>query len=61
MRPNGSPEELERRRQRALELFRQGHQPVEVTRIIGVDRRSVRRWNAAYRKRGQLPASLHAP
>jgi len=52
MRPRGSPEELERRRQRALELLKQGQAPVEVARIVGCDRRSVRRWHAAYRKRG---------
>ncbi len=52
MRPVGSPEELERRRQRAIELLREGHAPVEVARLVGVDRRSVRRWRAAYHKRG---------
>jgi transposase len=52
MRPHGNPEELERRRCRAIELLEQGHPPVEVARIVDVDRRSVRRWNAAYRKQG---------
>lgn len=52
MRPHGSPEELERRRQRAIELLEQGHFPVEVARALGVDRRSVRRWKAAHRKGG---------
>lgn len=52
MRPSGSPEELERRRTRAVELLAQGHAPVEVAHMVGVDRRSVRRWNAAYRQRG---------
>lgn len=52
MRPSGSPEELERRRIRAIELLRQGHAPVEVAHMVGADRRSVRRWNAAYRKKG---------
>ena len=52
MRPHGSPEELERRRQNALALLNQGHQPVEVAKMVGVDRHSVRRWNAAYRRRG---------
>lgn len=53
MRPSGSPEELERRRHRALELLDQGLTPVEVARQIGVDRRSVRRWKAAFRRRGE--------
>ncbi len=50
MRPVGSPEELERRRIRAMHLLQEGHPPVEVARRVGVDRRSVRRWKAAYRK-----------
>lgn len=52
MRPTGSPEELERRRTRAMDLLNQGLAPVEVAHRVGVDRRSVRRWNAAYRRRG---------
>ena len=53
MRPAGSPEELERRRVRALALLKEGLQPVEVARRVGVDRRSVRRWKAAARTRGE--------
>jgi transposase len=30
----------------------QGHQPFEVAHLVGVDRRSVRRWNRAYREAG---------
>lgn len=52
MRPTGSPEELEHRRQRAVELLNQGYQPVDVARMVGVDRRSVRRWKASHRKHG---------
>lgn len=52
MRPSGSPQELERRRGRAIRLLLEGHQPVEVARLIGVDRRSVRRWNRVYREAG---------
>ena len=52
MRPPGSPVELERRRRRAMQLLREGLPPVEVARMVGVDRRSVRRWNAAHRERG---------
>lgn len=71
MRPSGSPEELERRRHRALELLEQGLTPVEVARQLGVDRRSVRRWKAAFRRRGERgiearpatgrPTTLDAP
>jgi len=52
MRPVGDPKELERRRERAIALLAQGLMPVEVARRVGVDRRSVRRWKAAYRQRG---------
>lgn len=53
MRPHGSPEELQRRRLRAIELLNQGLTPVEVARRVGVDRRSVRRWKAAHRQGGR--------
>jgi transposase len=54
MRPAGSPAELERRRLRAVELLAQGYPPVEVARMVSVNRRSVRRWKAAFRKKGRL-------
>lgn len=47
MRPSGSPEELERRRLRALSLLDEGLLPSEVACRVGVDRLSVRRWKAA--------------
>jgi len=49
MRPKGGPEELERRRMRALALLGQGKTPVQVARQLDVDRRSARRWKAAAR------------
>jgi transposase len=52
MRPHGSPPELERRRVRALQLLNEGLEPHVVAQRLGVDRRSVRRWKRAYRKRG---------
>ena len=52
MRPAGSPEALERRRHRAISLLEQGWMPVEVARKLSVDRRSVRRWRAAFEKAG---------
>jgi transposase len=52
MRPVGKGTQLERRRQRAIALLKEGHAPVEVARLVGADRRSVRRWKAAYRKQG---------
>lgn len=66
MRPSGSPEELERRRTRAIELLARGLAPVEVAHMVGVDRRSVRRWKASHRHRGKAalkakPASGRPP
>lgn len=53
MRPHGSPDVLERRRLQAIDLLEQGYAPVEVAQRLGVDRRSVRRWKAAYRQGGR--------
>ena len=50
MRPPGTPEKLERRRHRAVALLGERYSPGEVARMIGVDRRSVRRWKAAHRQ-----------
>jgi transposase len=43
-RPIGTPEELERRRRRAIELVGQGERPTVVARFLGVDRSSIFRW-----------------
>jgi len=53
MRPHGSPKELEQRRQRAIALLEKGYQPVDVASMLGVERRSVRRWKATHRKKGE--------
>lgn len=52
MRPSGNPAVFEKRRTHAISLLKQGWQPVDVARELKVDRRSVRRWHAAYRKKG---------
>jgi hypothetical protein len=52
MRPQGSPKGLEHRRQHAIELLNKGYEPVDFATMVGVDRRSVRRWKASYRKKG---------
>lgn len=52
MRPSGSPEALERRRFKAMDLLEDGLLPVEVAKKLKVDRRSVRRWKAAFRSQG---------
>ena len=52
MRPSGSPGTLEQRRLRAIGLFPEGYQPVEIAQRIGAGRRSVRRWKSAFLKEG---------
>lgn len=61
MRPAGSPQELERRRLRALAMLREGLLPHEVAQRLGVDRRSVRRWKAAARGGGGREALRARP
>ncbi|MBI5378540.1 MAG: helix-turn-helix domain-containing protein [Nitrospirae bacterium] len=53
MRPSGSPGELERRRFRAGALLEEGYQPVDIARMVGVDRRSARRWKRVFLEEGQ--------
>lgn len=52
MRPTGKPDQLQKRRHQAIELLKRGERPVDVARKLGVNRRTVRFWNAAYRKNG---------
>lgn len=60
MRRKGSPEELERRRYRAMELLANGYDAGEVAQRVGVDRRSVRRWKAAHREGGDQALTARA-
>lgn len=54
MRPRGKPEVLAQRRRRAMELLQAGYTPVEAAQMLGVDRRSVRRRHAVYRRQGRI-------
>ena len=53
MRPKGSQEALEWRRQRAMELLDAGKAPAEVAEFLGVGRNTVYRWRRQYRKEGK--------
>src|SRR5271154_3279063 len=46
-RPIGTPQELERRRRRAVGLVQQGERVAVVARCLGVDRSSIYRWRQA--------------
>lgn len=52
MRPVGSPDELERRRRRALQLLTEGYRVSEVASMVGADRRSIARWQKAKKEGG---------
>jgi transposase len=56
MRPKGAPEELERRRRRAVELVERGESPTQVARILGVQTSSVHRWRRLARRPHGLDA-----
>ena len=52
MRPHGDPRTLERRRLKAIELFKEGLRPGMIAKRLGVNRRSVHRWLSSYHSRG---------
>jgi transposase len=52
MRTEGSPSELEHRRRLAVQRVLDGYSTQEVADFLGVDPSSVRRWLAAFRRRG---------
>src|SRR5208283_2217541 len=53
MRPIGIQEKLEKRRIKAILLLNKNIGPVEVARRLGVEYRSVHRWNVTYKKMGK--------
>lgn len=59
MRPEGSAEELERRRRRAVALLEQGHSQAEVARMVGSSGSSVHRWRKMARRKDGLAAKPH--
>jgi transposase len=58
-RPLGTPEELERRRRRAVDLVNAGEPPSVVARCLGVNRTSLYRWRQAAQKPDGLAAQAH--
>src|SRR5713226_563740 len=56
MRPEGSVQELERRRRRAVALVDAGERPSVVARILGVTRSSLSRWRRLARREDGLDA-----
>lgn len=58
-RPLGSPEHLEARRRRAVDLVQRGERPGTVARILGVNRSSVYRWGRQAVATDGLAARAH--
>jgi len=52
MRPHGTPQELETRRQRAVKMLQQGFTITEVARRVGSSHSSVILWRDMVRRRG---------
>jgi len=52
MRPHGSPEELERRRRRAIDLLKAGASITAIARRLGCSHSSVILWRDTVRRRG---------
>lgn len=63
MRPQGSAEELERRRRRALEAIDEGQDKQTVAEVLGVCVRSIDRWLQHRREQGDagIAAKAHPP
>jgi transposase len=60
VRPRGSPEELEKRRQVAVQrVVEEGYSPDDVAEVLGVDVSSVRRWVATFRRDGEQGLLAH--
>src|SRR5262245_22159315 len=62
MRPHGTPEELARRRQRAVEAYREGQSASTIADVLGVDRCTVHHWVRLARVPGGLdPKPVRRP
>lgn len=61
MRPEGTAQDLQKRRFHAIRLLEMGYGPSEVARILQVTRRMVQRWNARFRVRGEKALRAKPP
>jgi len=53
MRPQGTSQQLERRRRQTIQLLKAGNTLSAVARIVRASKRSVFRWYEAYKQRGR--------
>ena len=62
MRPHGTPEELARRRRRAVEAYYEGQSALQIAQVLGVNRCTVHSWIRLARRPGGLdPIPLRRP
>jgi len=61
MRPIGTPEQLERRRRKAIALLQQGRRVNETARLVGVTPGAITQWRQAYEKQGDAFFQAHSP
>jgi len=53
MRPQGTPQQLEKRRLQAIKLLKEGKKPAVVARWLGASKSSVSRWREIYQREGK--------
>jgi transposase len=53
MRPQGTPQQLQKRRECAIELLKARKQPTVVARTLSASRSSIYRWQHAFKRKGQ--------
>ena len=58
MRPQGTPQQLQKRRERAIQLLKSRKKPAVVARALSASRSSVSRWQRTFERKGL--AGLHA-
>ena len=53
MRPQGTPQQLQKRRERAIELLKAHKSPADVARAVSASRSSVSRWLCSFKTHGR--------
>jgi len=52
MRPQGTPQQLQKRRERAIQLLKAGKKPAVVARALSASRSAVSRWHHTFKHKG---------
>lgn len=53
MRPQGTPQQLQKRRSHAIQLWKSGQRPATIARALSASRSSVGRWIQTYKRAGK--------